>query len=49
MLIKLDEEFELPVDEVYPYFRTPKDWPRLCVALVKWKIWAKRVSGMSRV
>ena len=29
MLIEFDEEFYLPVDDVYPYFRTPKDWPRL--------------------
>jgi len=29
MLIKFDEELELPVNDVYPYFRTPKDWPRL--------------------
>lgn len=29
MLIEFDEEFDLPVDDVYPYFRTPNDWPRL--------------------
>lgn len=29
MLIKFDEAFELPVEDVYPYFRTPRDWPRL--------------------
>jgi hypothetical protein len=29
MLIKFDEELDLPVDDVYPYFRTPQDWPRL--------------------
>lgn len=29
MLIEFAEEFDLPVDEVYPYFRTPRDWPRL--------------------
>ena len=29
MLIKFDEELDLPVDDVYPYFRTPKDWARL--------------------
>ena len=29
MLIEFDEHFDLPVDEVYPYFRSPEDWPRL--------------------
>jgi hypothetical protein len=29
MLIEFDEEFELPVEEAYPYFRSPMDWPRL--------------------
>ena len=29
MLIQFDHEFDLPVEEAYPYFRTPKDWPRL--------------------
>lgn len=29
MLTRFREEFDLPVTEVYPYFRTPKDWPRL--------------------
>ncbi len=29
MLIEFNEEFDLPVEVVYPYFRTPRDWPRL--------------------
>lgn len=29
MLIEFDEHFDLPIEEVYPYFRSPKDWPRL--------------------
>lgn len=29
MLLEFSEEFELPVEDVYPYFRTPRDWPRL--------------------
>jgi len=29
MLIEFDEQFDLPVDQVYSYFRSPKDWPRL--------------------
>jgi hypothetical protein len=29
VLIQFDEHVGLPVDEVYPYFRSPKDWPRL--------------------
>lgn len=29
MLIEFDQEFELPVEAVYTYFRTPADWPRL--------------------
>ena len=29
MLIEFDEELELPVEAVYPYFRSPTDWPRL--------------------
>ena len=30
MIIRFQQEFLLPVDEVYPYFRTPADWNRLC-------------------
>jgi len=29
MLIRFAEELDLPVEEVYPYFRTAQDWPRL--------------------
>lgn len=29
MLISFDEEFELPVETVYGYLRSPRDWPRL--------------------
>lgn len=29
MLISFDEELHLPVEDVYPYFRSPRDWPRL--------------------
>ena len=29
MLITFAEEFSLPVADVYAYFRTPRDWPRL--------------------
>ena len=29
MLIEFDEEVDLPVEDVYPYFRSPLDWPRL--------------------
>lgn len=29
MLIRFHEEFELSPGEVYGYFRTPQDWPRL--------------------
>lgn len=29
MLIQFDHEFDLPADEAYSYFRTPRDWPRL--------------------
>jgi hypothetical protein len=29
MLIEFNEEIELPVEEVYPFFRSPNDWPRL--------------------
>jgi hypothetical protein len=29
MRVEFDEEFGLPVEEVYPYFRSPADWPRL--------------------
>ncbi|HLA78689.1 MAG TPA: SRPBCC family protein [Vicinamibacteria bacterium] len=29
MLIEFSEEFDLPVADVYPYFRTPRDWQRL--------------------
>ena len=29
MLIEFDEHFDLPVERVYPYFRTPRDWTRL--------------------
>jgi len=29
MIIRLNERFSLPAAEVYSYFRTPADWPRL--------------------
>lgn len=29
MLIRFDNDFDLPVEEAYAYFRTPRDWPRL--------------------
>jgi len=29
MRIEFDETIDLPVEEVYPYFRSPVDWPRL--------------------
>lgn len=29
MLIRFREEFDLPVEAVYPFFRTPRDWTRL--------------------
>jgi hypothetical protein len=29
MLVRFREEFDLPVGEVYPYFRSPRDWTRL--------------------
>lgn len=29
MLLEFNEKFDLPVEDVYPYFHTPKDWPRL--------------------
>jgi len=29
MRVEFNEEFGLPVEEVYPYFRSPEDWPRL--------------------
>ena len=29
MLIQFDNVFDLPVEEAYAYFRTPRDWPRL--------------------
>jgi hypothetical protein len=29
MLIRFKHEFDLPVEEVYSYFRTPADWTRL--------------------
>jgi hypothetical protein len=29
MLVEFEEEFELSADDVYPYFRSPRDWPRL--------------------
>ncbi len=29
MRVEFDEEFGLPVEEVYSYFRSPADWPRL--------------------
>lgn len=29
MLIQFDEQFDLSAGEVYPYFRSPRDWPRL--------------------
>jgi len=29
VLITFTEQFDLPVSEVYPYFRSPRDWPRL--------------------
>ena len=32
MLIEFHEEFGLPVERVYPYFRSPADWPGLFTA-----------------
>lgn len=29
MLLEFDEEIPLPVEAVYPYFRTPADWTKL--------------------
>lgn len=29
MIIRFNEEFQLPVDEMYGYFRTPADWTRI--------------------
>lgn len=29
MLIEFEERIDLPVEHVYPYFRSPQDWPRL--------------------
>ncbi len=29
MIIEFNERFSLPAGEVYAYFRTPADWPRL--------------------
>ncbi len=29
MLIQFDEQIDLPVERVYPYFRSPTEWPRL--------------------
>jgi hypothetical protein len=29
MLIEFDEHFDLRAEEVYPYFRSPRNWPRL--------------------
>ena len=29
MMIRFSEEFSLPVEEVFSYFRTPEDWTRL--------------------
>lgn len=29
MLIEFNEEFGVPVEVAYEYFRTPEDWPRL--------------------
>lgn len=29
MLIEFDEHFDLSADQIYPYFRSPEDWPRL--------------------
>lgn len=29
MLIEFDEHFGLSAEQVYPYFRSPSDWPRL--------------------
>lgn len=29
MLIQFDEQIDLPVERVYAYFRSPKEWPRL--------------------
>lgn len=29
MLISFDERFDLPAEDVYAYFRSPTDWPRL--------------------
>ncbi len=29
MIIEFQEEFSLPVEDVYAYFRTPADWARL--------------------
>jgi uncharacterized membrane protein len=29
MIIRFEEQFEMPVEEIYRYFKTPMDWPRL--------------------
>lgn len=29
MIIRFSEEFDRPVEEVYSYFQSPSDWPRL--------------------
>jgi uncharacterized membrane protein len=28
-LIQFEERLDLPVEHVYPYFKSPRDWPRL--------------------
>jgi len=42
MLIEADEHFDLPANRVYPYFRTPKDWTRLCGASVLERLFLER-------
>lgn len=29
MIIQFNEQFALPIDEIFSYFRTPADWVRL--------------------
>lgn len=29
MIVRFNEEFQLPIDDVYDYFRTPADWTRI--------------------
>lgn len=29
MIVRFNEKFQLPIDEVYGYFRTPADWTRI--------------------